>query len=59
MKHLKSFKLERKRARIGVRLTISQRIQIDEFCEANGILISELTRLAIQQVLNTKNDVNG
>lgn len=52
MKHLKFSKLERKKAQNGVRVSKSEKKQLDDFCLENGILKSDLVRRSIRLVLN-------
>jgi hypothetical protein len=44
--------LQKKNVRIGIRLSTLEKKELDEFCEKNSISISNLTRYALNQVIN-------
>jgi len=54
MKHLKFFEIERKRARIGVRMSEEERAKLDEFCNKNEVILSSLVRNSIRKVISEK-----
>ena len=45
--------LQKKNVRIGIRLSTLEKKELDEFCEKNSISISNLTRYALNQVINS------
>lgn len=45
---------ENKTVQIKFRLTESQKVQIDDYCAATGLNISEVMRLAITELLGGK-----
>lgn len=45
---------EKKNEQVKVRLTESQKQELERYCEANDLNISEALRLAITELLNIK-----
>jgi hypothetical protein len=45
--------LQKKNVRIGIRLSLFEKEMLDEFCENNSISISNLTRYALNRVINS------
>lgn len=45
---------ENKEFQIKFRLTASQKEQIEKYCEANGLNVSQFLRLACEEILNKK-----
>ena len=45
---------ENKDLQIKVRITASQKAQIEEYCAASGLNTSQLVRLALQEILGGK-----
>lgn len=43
---------------LKVRITSSDKEQIDKYCEANDIPVSQFVRMAIREVLNKKGENN-
>ena len=43
-----------KKAQIGVRISKTERANIEGFCQKNGVIISELVRYAVRKALNEK-----
>ena len=46
--------MQKKHVRIGIRISPAEKETLEAFCKKKGIVLSELVRFSIRQVVNAK-----
>lgn len=59
MEEIKFKQMQKKLVRIGIRISQAEKETLEAFCAEKGIVMSELIRYSIRQVINEKAKSNG